>query len=134
MENQKDSEEISGKLGYPNEKSNESSVAKSYQLPNQEKKSLVKPLIIPSIKDFDLLENTYRKHELIVIFPNNTPSDDEIKEVKKSFHDLGIGQIRVIKCKCSGCNLPMQLWLAENIHTIVSGTVVSAGTSSLHTV
>jgi hypothetical protein len=125
MKKQKERGKLSETSGYPNVTPKESSVINPNQLPKESKKSLVKSIVLPIIRDYSFLENSYRKNELIVTFKEK-PSEKDIKEIKKSFHDKGIGQIRVVKCECC-CDLTIQLWLAEDIHTVISGKVVSGG-------
>lgn len=85
---------------------------------------LFKHIAIPCKPDYKLLKKTYRKNQLIVTFEKN-PSDEEVKEVKGYFKKMGIKKIKIIKCNC---NMPVQLWLAKDIHTVVSGNGVKAGT------
>jgi len=92
---------------------------------NQKKpQQLFTRVAIPCKPNYSLLEKTYRKNQLIVTF-GKIPSDEEVKEVKGYFKEMGIKKIKVIKCNC---NMPVQLWLAKDIHTVVSGNGVKAGT------
>jgi hypothetical protein len=92
---------------------------------NQKKSQhLFTRIAIPCKPNYSLLEKTYRKNQLIVTF-GKIPSDEEVKEVKGYFNKMGIKKIKKVKCNC---NMPVQLWLAKDIHTIVSGNGVKAGT------
>jgi len=75
--------------------------------------------------DFNLLKKTYRKNELIVTFKCN-PSPEEERAVERYFKEMNITGIKVVKY--DRCELPVQLWIAENIDTVVSGKGVKAGT------
>ncbi|HMG07417.1 MAG TPA: S8 family serine peptidase, partial [Mucilaginibacter sp.] len=92
---------------------------------NQKKpQQLFTRVAIPCKPNYSLLEKTYRKNQLIITF-GKIPSDEEVKEVIGYFKEMGIKKIKVIKCNC---NMPVQLWLAKDIHTVVSGNGVKAGT------
>ncbi|MEN0053885.1 MAG: S8 family serine peptidase [Mucilaginibacter sp.] len=75
--------------------------------------------------DFSLLEKSYKKNQLIVRF-NNTPSDTEEEAVMGYFKQMGYSKIKVFRY--SNCPLPVQLWEADGIDTVVSGKGVKAGT------
>ena len=108
------------------QKETEYSSESSKNSPKIIQKGPVSPVVVPNIKDISLLENTYRKNQIIVTFEKEPPAKD-IKRLKKHIHKMGIGQIRVVKCDCCNCNLTIQLWLAEGIHTIISGKTPKAG-------
>lgn len=83
-------------------------------------------IIIPCRPRYDLLEKTYRKHELIIYF-KKTPTLDEINKVKQDLSDHNnIGSIKIRQCSCCA-NQTVQLWTADNIHTVISGDPVNAG-------
>jgi hypothetical protein len=81
-------------------------------------------IAIPCKPNYSLLEKTYRKNQLIVTF-GKIPSDEEVKEVKGYFNKMGFKKIKKVKCNC---NMPVQLWLAKDIHTVISASGVKAGT------
>src|SRR5580698_9239022 len=91
-----------------------------------EQKNPVSAIIVPCTKDISLIEHTYRKNQIIVTFEKEPPAA-AIKKLKNYIHKMGIGQIRVVKCDCCNCDLTVQLWLAEGIHTIISGKTAKAG-------
>jgi hypothetical protein len=72
----------------------------------------------------NLLAKTYRKNELIVTFKKN-PSAKDIETVKGYFAEMGITGIKIKKC--DGCELPVQLWIADDIETVVVAKGVKAG-------
>jgi hypothetical protein len=73
-----------------------------------------------------LLGETYRKHEIIVFF-KSPPTNDDIAKVKESFREEGIDPNSIKVRKCDNCDIPIQLWQATNIHTIISADGVRAG-------
>jgi hypothetical protein len=89
-------------------------------------KAPVSAITIPCTKDISLIEHTYRKNQIIATFEKEPPAE-AIKELKNYIHKMGIGPIRVVKCECCNCDLTVQLWLAEDIHTIISGKTAKAG-------
>ncbi|HEY2580802.1 MAG TPA: S8 family serine peptidase [Mucilaginibacter sp.] len=101
---------------------------------NEEKENLEKRIVIPCRPDYGLLEKTYRKNELIAIF-DKQPTSEEINERKKYLFDrYGIENIKIMQCGCC-CDLRVQLWLADDIHTVISGNPVTGGSGgSDHTV
>jgi hypothetical protein len=87
--------------------------------------NLSKRITIPCKPDFGLLEKTYRKNELIVTF-KCVPTPEEEKEVKDYFDKMGYPKIEIFRY--DNCELPVQLWQAAGIDTVVSGNGVKAGT------
>jgi len=81
-------------------------------------------ITIPCKPDYSFLEKTYRKNEIIVSF-EEVPTKEQIEIVKGYFHKMGIKDIKINTC--DNCELPVQLWQAENIHTIISGKTIKAG-------
>lgn len=63
-----------------------------------------------------MLENTYIKNEVIIFFPK-TPSDNDIKEVETTLEKEGFKIER--KLKCDKCDIPIELWQGDNLHTIL---------------
>jgi hypothetical protein len=73
-----------------------------------------------------LLGKTYRWNEIIVFF-KKPPTTQETEEIKKSFVKDGIDPASIEILKCDNCNIPVQLWKAKNIHTVVNTEGVRAG-------
>jgi len=73
-----------------------------------------------------LISDTYKKHELIIFF-DNAPSTKDIDTVKESFREYGIDPKAIGVKRCDNCNIPVLLFQANNIHTVISGDGVRAG-------
>src|SRR5713226_8723246 len=86
----------------------------------EHEKEVFKGIRIPCVPRYSLIEDTYLKNQIIVTF-EKSPSDEEVEITKKHFADLGIkGEITIKKCGDGNCNLPIQLWQAEGIDTVIS--------------
>src|SRR5215212_8580549 len=73
-----------------------------------------------------LLSDSYKKHEIIVFF-DKAPSTKDIETVKKSFIEYGFDPKTIGVRRCDNCNIPIVLFQAENIHTVISDDGVRAG-------
>lgn len=77
---------------------------------------------------YDLLDDTYNPHELIVFF-RQPPTEEDTAKVKQHLSDHHqIKNVEVKRC-ADGCGAAVQLWKANNIHTVVAGVPVSGGGS-----
>lgn len=74
--------------------------------------------------DYSPVEKTYRKNQIIVTYDHFPTAADEEK-VRSYFHDMGFDNIAVKKC--SNCNMPVQLWQAAHIETVIVAKGVTAG-------
>ncbi len=72
-----------------------------------------------------LLRRTYKPHQIIVFF-KQPPTTQEIDEVKLSFKEY-IDPSLIEILKCDNCDIPVQLWKADNIHTFINTEGVRAG-------
>src|SRR6476661_3184782 len=77
-----------------------------------------------------LLEPTYRKDEIILLF-DKRPDEKTTDELKKSFQKDGItAPISIRECKDCGSGLKyVQIWKAKDIHTLISTEGVRATSS-----
>src|SRR5215216_4551139 len=73
-----------------------------------------------------LLSESYKKHEIIVFFEKN-PSTKDIETVKQSFKEYGFDPKAIGIRRCDNCNIPVLLFQAENIHTVINTEGVRAG-------
>lgn len=71
-----------------------------------------------------ILGDTYRWDEVVVFFDKD-PSKAELDKIRESFTRKGFGPIEMLKC--DNCDIPVQLWKARNIHTIINTGGVRTG-------
>ncbi|WP_426671227.1 S8 family serine peptidase [Mucilaginibacter sp. McL0603] len=92
---------------------------------NEKKSDYVAPSFAIKCKpDYTHLEKTYRKNQLIVTF-KDFPSEEQINTVKGYFKEMGFENITIKKCQ--DCNMPVQLWLAEGIETVIVDKGIKVG-------
>lgn len=99
-------------------------MAKYAHIPNEDDQ----PVLIRKTNEAyeKLLGRTYRKHELIIFF-REQPKDREVEVVRQSFKKDGIDPASIEIVKCDNCALPVQLWRARNIHTVINTEGVKVG-------
>jgi hypothetical protein len=73
-----------------------------------------------------LLYNTYRKNEVIVFF-EKLPTAEEIEKRKAAFKYFGFDPGKITVRRCDNCNIPVLLFQAENIDTVINTEGVVAG-------
>ena len=74
-----------------------------------------------------LLGNRYRKDQILVYF-RKIPSTADINIIKVSLRESGFPNTDDIKISsCGNCKIPVQLWSAKGIHTLVNTDSVKAG-------
>lgn len=74
-----------------------------------------------------LLTNSYRKDQILLYF-KKIPTTADINIIKVSFRERGFlhtDEIRI--SSCGNCKIPVQLWSARGIHTLVNTDSVKAG-------
>src|SRR4051812_30373439 len=80
-----------------------------------------KPLHIKQVNPLyeKLMGETYRWNE-IVVFYKEKPTESDINEIKESFKEQGIDPSSIEIVQCDNCDIPVQLWKATNIHTLIN--------------
>ncbi|NQX38521.1 Subtilase family protein [Pedobacter steynii] len=74
-----------------------------------------------------LLSNSYRKDQILLYF-KKVPTTADINIIKVSFRESGFLNTDGIKISsCGNCKIPVQLWSAKGIHTLVNTDSVRAG-------
>jgi subtilisin family serine protease len=74
-----------------------------------------------------LLGNSYRKDQILLYF-KKVPTTADINIIKVSFRESGFLHTDKIKISsCGNCKIPVQLWSAKGIHTLVNTDSVRAG-------
>lgn len=74
-----------------------------------------------------LLSNSYRKDQILLYF-KKVPTAADINIIKVSFRESGFLNTDGIKISsCGNCKIPVQLWSAKGIHTLVNTDSVRAG-------
>lgn len=74
-----------------------------------------------------LLANSYRKDQILLYF-KKIPTPADINIIKVSLRERGFLNTDGIKIStCGNCKIPVQLWSAKGIHTMVNTDSVKAG-------
>ena len=73
-----------------------------------------------------LLSRSYRKDQLIIFFKND-PTEKDIRAIKDSFQKKGVKTDAISIKTCGNCKIPVQLWSAKGIHTVVNTDTVHGG-------
>ncbi|RQO69667.1 hypothetical protein DBR43_16485 [Pedobacter sp. KBW06] len=74
-----------------------------------------------------LLGNSYRKDQILLYF-KKVPTTADINIIKVSLRESGFLDTDGIKISsCGNCKIPVQLWSAKGIHTLVNTDSVRAG-------
>lgn len=73
-----------------------------------------------------LLSGTYRKDQLLVFYKRK-PSQKDVATIQESFRRAGFKPEGIRISSCGNCDIPVQLWSAKGIHTLVSDDSIRAG-------
>jgi hypothetical protein len=73
-----------------------------------------------------LLGSSYRKDQLIIFF-KTIPTEKDIRAIKDAFEKKGFRTADIKISSCGHCKVPVQLWSARGIHTLLSTNSVKAG-------
>lgn len=73
-----------------------------------------------------LLAGSYRKDQILLYF-KKVPTQADINIIKVSFRDSGFNPDGIKISSCGNCKIPVQLWSAKGIHTLVNTDSVRAG-------
>lgn len=73
-----------------------------------------------------LLGESYRKDQLLVFYKKKPTAKDE-ETIKESFRKSGFKTEEIRIMSCGNCDIPVQLWSARGIDTLISGDSIRAG-------
>src|SRR5690606_9763721 len=74
-------------------------------------------------------QHRYVLNEIIVTY-KGTPGPEQVKRIKALVADAGIDTSALTIRKCNSCSSYMELWHADNIHSVIHGETIRGGTVS----
>lgn len=74
-------------------------------------------------------EIRYKNDEILVLY-KGTPSQSERDSIKQNLRDAGINVDSLTIKSCNSCSAYIELWQAKDIHTVIHGEEIRAGTVS----